>query len=126
VTLEAVVEKRRLDQALNAKEFTVLAGTPTPRLWSGFGRQGFRSFGVLFFGRISLNGGEVRPAWARGGWSKRGLSDQKVAVSAAYASRTCLSERREFFSRIGRRLAAATIVDQVLLDDGWQCLGRGR
>lgn len=26
VTLEAVVEKRRLDQALNAKEFAVLAG----------------------------------------------------------------------------------------------------
>lgn len=50
VTLEYVLEKRRLDQALNAKEFAVCAGISysTARCW--FRLPGFPSFrGVVFW-----------------------------------------------------------------------------
>ena len=50
VSLDAVVEKRRLDQALNAKEFAVLAGISysTARTW--FRVPGFPVFrGVIFW-----------------------------------------------------------------------------
>jgi hypothetical protein len=50
VTLEAVLEKRRLDQALNAKEFAVCAGVSysTARGW--FHLPGFPVFhGVVFW-----------------------------------------------------------------------------
>jgi len=36
IALESVLEKRRLDQALNAKEFAVCAGYPTRRRATGF------------------------------------------------------------------------------------------
>jgi hypothetical protein len=50
ITLEAVLEKRRLDQALNAKEFAVCAGVSysTARDW--FHMPGFPAFrGVIFW-----------------------------------------------------------------------------
>src|ERR1700678_1123611 len=50
ITLEAVLEKRRLDQALNAKEFAVCAGVSysTARDW--FHLAGFPAFqGVVFW-----------------------------------------------------------------------------
>jgi len=50
VTLEAVLEKRRLDQALNVKEFAVCVGLSysTARAW--FRLPGFPSFhGVVFW-----------------------------------------------------------------------------
>jgi len=50
ITLEAVMEKRRLDQALNAKEFAVCAGVSysTAREW--FHSPGFPAFrGVIFW-----------------------------------------------------------------------------
>ena len=50
ITLEAVMEKRRLDQALNAKEFAVCAGVSysTARDW--FHSPGFPAFrGVIFW-----------------------------------------------------------------------------
>jgi hypothetical protein len=50
ITLEAVLEKRRLDQALNAKEFAVCAGVSysTAREW--FHLPGFLAFrGVIFW-----------------------------------------------------------------------------
>ena len=50
ITLEAVMEKRRLDQALNAKEFAVCAGLSysTAREW--FHSPGFPVFrGVIFW-----------------------------------------------------------------------------
>jgi len=49
VSIEAVVEKRRLDQALNAKEFAVLAGISysTAREW--FRVPGFPVFRGLVF-----------------------------------------------------------------------------
>jgi hypothetical protein len=50
ITLEAVIEKRRLDQALNAKEFAVCAGVSysTAREW--FHLPGFPVFrGVIFW-----------------------------------------------------------------------------
>ena len=50
ITLEAVLEKRRLDQALNAKEFAVCAGVSysTARDW--FHLAGFPVFrGVIFW-----------------------------------------------------------------------------
>ncbi len=49
VLIEAVLEKRRLDQALNAKEFAVCAGISysTARRW--FKLEGFPAFdGVVF------------------------------------------------------------------------------
>ena len=50
ITLESVLEKRRLDQALNAKEFAVCAGVSysTARIW--FHLPGFPAFrGVVFW-----------------------------------------------------------------------------
>jgi hypothetical protein len=50
ITLESVLEKRRLDQALNAKEFAVCAGVSysTARCW--FHLHGFPAFhGVIFW-----------------------------------------------------------------------------
>ena len=50
ITLESVLEKRRLDQALNAKEFAVCAGVSysTARAW--FHLAGFPAFhGVVFW-----------------------------------------------------------------------------
>ena len=50
VSLEAVVEKRRLDQALNAKEFAVLAGISYSAARSWFRMPGFPVFrGVVFW-----------------------------------------------------------------------------
>jgi hypothetical protein len=50
ITLESVLEKRRLDQAMNAKEFAVCAGVSysTARGW--FHLAGFPAFhGVIFW-----------------------------------------------------------------------------
>ncbi len=50
IALESVLEKRRLDQALNTKEFAVLAGISysTARAW--FRQPGFPCFrGVVFW-----------------------------------------------------------------------------
>jgi hypothetical protein len=50
VTLEAVVEKRRLDQALNAKEFAVLAGISYSSALEWFRVPGFPVFrGFVFW-----------------------------------------------------------------------------
>ncbi|MCP5528030.1 MAG: hypothetical protein H7A47_14655 [Verrucomicrobiales bacterium] len=50
VTLESVLEKRRLDQALNAKEFAVLAGISYSKAREWFGLPGFPTLrGVVFW-----------------------------------------------------------------------------
>src|SRR5579871_6966755 len=50
VSLEAVLEKRRLDQALNAKEFAVCAGVSYSTARSWFHLPGFPVFhGVVFW-----------------------------------------------------------------------------
>jgi hypothetical protein len=50
IRLEDVLEKRRLDQALNAKEFAVLAGVSYTTARSWFRLPGFPIFhGVLFW-----------------------------------------------------------------------------
>jgi len=50
ITLESVLEKRRLDQALNAKEFAVCAGVSYSTARSWFHLAGFPSFrGVIFW-----------------------------------------------------------------------------
>jgi hypothetical protein len=50
ITLEAVLEKRRLDQALNAKEFAVCAGVSYSTARSWFHLAGFPAFrGVIFW-----------------------------------------------------------------------------
>src|ERR1700685_4120530 len=62
ITLEAVMEKRRLDQALNAKEFAVCAGVSYSTARSWFHWPGFPVFhGVIFWQdfvhwRINHNG----------------------------------------------------------------------
>jgi hypothetical protein len=67
IALESVLEKRRLDQALNAKEFAVLAGISysTAREW--FRLAGFPVIrGVVFWQdfvrwRTNQNGNPVEP-----------------------------------------------------------------
>lgn len=50
IALEAVLEKRRLDQALNAKEFAVCAGVSYSTARSWFHLAGFPAFhGVIFW-----------------------------------------------------------------------------
>src|SRR5450755_2929873 len=50
ITLESVMEKRRLDQALNAKEFAVCAGVSYSTARSWFHLPGFPAFrGVVFW-----------------------------------------------------------------------------
>jgi hypothetical protein len=50
ISLEAVLEKRRLDQALNAKEFAVCAGVSYSTARSWFRLPGFPVFhGVIFW-----------------------------------------------------------------------------
>ena len=50
IRLEDVLEKRRLDQALNAKEFAVLAGISYSMAREWFHLQGFPVFrGVVFW-----------------------------------------------------------------------------
>jgi hypothetical protein len=50
VSLDAVLEKRRLDQALNAKEFAVCAGVSYSTARSWFHLPGFPVFhGVIFW-----------------------------------------------------------------------------
>jgi hypothetical protein len=50
ITLESVLEKRRLDQALNAKEFAVCAGISYSVARSWFRLPGFPAFrGVVFW-----------------------------------------------------------------------------
>jgi hypothetical protein len=50
IALEAVIEKRRLDQALNAKEFAVCAGVSYSTARSWFHLAGFPAFhGVIFW-----------------------------------------------------------------------------
>lgn len=50
ITLESVLEKRRLDQALNAKEFAICAGVSYSTARSWFHLEGFPAFhGVVFW-----------------------------------------------------------------------------
>ena len=50
VDLSQMVEKRRLDQALNAKEFAVLAGISYSAARAWFKQPGFPAFsGVVFW-----------------------------------------------------------------------------
>lgn len=50
ITLESVMQKRRLDQALNAKEFAVCAGVSYSTARSWFHLPGFPVFhGVIFW-----------------------------------------------------------------------------
>jgi hypothetical protein len=69
VSLEAVLEKRRLDQALNAKEFAVLAGISYSSALEWFRVPGFPVFrGFVFWedftawrrGRTGLGSGHVQ------------------------------------------------------------------
>lgn len=49
ISLESVLEKRRLDQALNAKEFAVLVGISYSKVRSWFRLPGFPAFGGVIF-----------------------------------------------------------------------------
>jgi len=60
ITLEAVMEKRRLDQALNAKEFAVCAGVSYSTALAGFTLLASRRFMALFSGRISSSGAPAK------------------------------------------------------------------
>ncbi len=83
VTLEAVVEKRRLDQALNAKEFAVLTGISYSSALEWFRVPGFPVFrGFVFWqdfvewrrAQTGLASGRVEPRMAvrsEGGGERR-------------------------------------------------------
>jgi hypothetical protein len=63
IRLEDVLEKRRLDQALNAKEFAVLAGISYSMARQWFRLPGFPGLrGVVFWGDF------VRWRTTQGGW----------------------------------------------------------
>ena len=73
VRLEAVLEKRRLDQALNTKEFAVLAGISYSSAREWFRSPGFPVLrGVVFWGDFV--------EWRRG---ETGLDQMKSVLPAA-------------------------------------------
>ena len=80
ITLDSVMEKRRLDQALNAKEFAVCAGLSysTARHW--FHLPGFPVFhGVIFWQDFvqwrAAHHGQSSPS------TSQGRSDPAIALS---------------------------------------------
>ena len=83
ITLESVLEKRRLDQALSAKEFAVLAGVSysTARGW--FRVSGFPCFrGVVFWQDFA--------AWRTG---QHGLNPARTERSGDAATAAALPAR---------------------------------
>ena len=83
ITLESVLEKRRLDQALSAKEFAVLAGVSysTARGW--FRLRGFPCFrGVVFWQDFA--------AWRTG---QHGLNPARTERSGDAATAAALPAR---------------------------------
>ena len=60
IALESVLEKRRLDQALNAKEFAVCAVFLTPRHGTGFICPAFPHFTASSSGRILSTGARIK------------------------------------------------------------------
>lgn len=75
VSLEEVLEKRRLDQALNAKEFAVLAGVSYSLAREWFRFSGFPTIrGVVFWSDFS--------AWRR---SQAGFETSRSRATAAPA-----------------------------------------
>lgn len=77
VSLETVVEKRRLDQALNAKEFAVLAGISYSSARSWFRTPGFPVFrGVVFWNDFV----EWRTARHESGSVENGKAQQRCAA----------------------------------------------
>jgi hypothetical protein len=83
VELGQVIEKRRLDQALNAKEFAVLAGVSYSTARSWFRQPGFPCLsGVVFWGDF------VRWRNARmGSGATSGRTQQATAIAPANAAR---------------------------------------
>ena len=85
IALESVLEKRRLDQALNAKEFAVLAGVSYSTARSWFHLPGFPAFrGVIFWQDFvqwrtgqNFNGSTPRPPQNGG----------EVAAAASFPAR---------------------------------------
>jgi hypothetical protein len=96
VSLDAVVEKRRLDQALNAKEFAVLAGISYSSALEWFRAPGFPVFrGVVFWqdfaewrrgqaglplGRVELTGTRVAEISAERRMRLEGLPPRAVKI----------------------------------------------
>jgi hypothetical protein len=79
ISLDAVLEKRRLDQALNAKEFAVCAGVSYSTARSWFHLPGFPVFhGVIFWQDF------VR--WRAGENGANGFSDLQRDNTAAPAT----------------------------------------
>jgi hypothetical protein len=94
ISLDEVIEKRRLDQALNAKEFAVLAGVSysTARAW--FRQEGFPSVsGVVFWqdfvqwrkaqAGVKLGDGEKAPVDSR----DKSASDTRRVVFTGKAAK---------------------------------------
>lgn len=92
VTLASVLEKRRLDQALNAKEFAVLAGISYSKARVWFCLPGFPALrGVVFWSDFT--------AWRR---SQAGFESPRSKPVAAPAEELPRSKRKTSFSLPGR------------------------
>jgi hypothetical protein len=94
VTLEGVVEKRRLGQALNAKEFAVLAGISYSAAREWFRLPGFPVFrGVVFWQDFN----DWRRVQAR-------ISEASVALTPAGSGRESGISARDLPARAARIL----------------------
>jgi hypothetical protein len=89
ISLESVLEKRHLDQALNAKEFAVCAGVSYSTARSWFHLPGFPVFhGVIFWQdfvqwRTNHNGATdtpERPPQPAGGHTTNGLPPRAASI----------------------------------------------
>ncbi|HOX59382.1 MAG TPA: hypothetical protein P5205_19630 [Candidatus Paceibacterota bacterium] len=79
VSLEAVIEKRRLDQALNAKEFAVLAGISYSSALEWFRVPGFPVFRGFVFWQDFTEWRRVQAGLGSGGLEPRERVKPRVA-----------------------------------------------
>ena len=99
VELAQVIEKRRLDQALNAKEFAVLAGISYSAARAWFRRPGFPAFcGVVFW--------QDFVQWRNAHTAARSL-DQAASVSSDVALQPVPKSNAHLPARAAQILAKA-------------------
>jgi len=94
--LEAVLEKRRLDQVLNAKEFAACAGVSYSMARGWFYLPGFPVFHGVVFGRTSCSG--VQTTMALNRMSKKlDHSESTVVVDSNLLERSHRSKQPKDF-----------------------------
>ena len=89
ISLESVLEKRRLDQALNAKEFAVCAGVSYSTARAGFTLPVFRPFAGSSSGKISSSGAPAK-------MDLRTLPSHNTTATVSPPLQPCLRVLRKF------------------------------